>query len=455
MSLRTLLTGITLAFMVLTLIASVSLVLLTSALDEAAERLANAIEAVWRAEEIEVALLLHDRSRDPLLRIEKEAELRQRLEETRRYVSSEERALLSRARERVEAYLLESHEREAASPQPAGSNPLLKPAFEAVETLVRTKIQAARETQSQANRWNRLGDLVGGATVTALLLGTGGLLFWLNASAFRPVFKIEQAMQEFGRGDKSSRAPEKGPRELRQIAASFNGMASALERQQQNQMAFLAGVAHDLRNPLSALLMSTAVVTPDGPLPSEDRIRSILSVTQRQVQRLNRMVGDFLDAAQIEAGRLQLVFEHRDARELAREVFELFQTSSESHEIRLQLPDHEMPLRCDSMRVEQVLNNLVSNAIKYSPRGGPITLAVEAKGHEVAFTVTDKGIGMAPEECAQIFEPFRRVGSSRDAIPGAGLGLFVARRIVEAHGGRITVESTAGEGSRFQVLLPA
>jgi signal transduction histidine kinase len=109
---------------------------------------------------------------------------------------------------------------------------------------------------------------------------------------------------------------------------------------------------------------------------------------------------------------------------------------------------------CDALRIEQVLTNLVSNAIKYSPRGGRVEVTLEQPGTEAILNVVDQGVGIPSDDQAHIFEPFRRSGASRELVPGAGLGLFVARRIVEAHGGRIEVESRPGAGSTFRVHLP-
>jgi signal transduction histidine kinase len=111
-------------------------------------------------------------------------------------------------------------------------------------------------------------------------------------------------------------------------------------------------------------------------------------------------------------------------------------------------------LRCDPLRIEQVVTNLTSNAIKYSPRGGAVDLVLQRNHHEVITTVTDHGVGMTEEDSRRLFEPFRRVGLSAETAPGVGLGLYVAKRIVEAHQGRVEVESKPGQGSTFRVYLP-
>jgi signal transduction histidine kinase len=120
----------------------------------------------------------------------------------------------------------------------------------------------------------------------------------------------------------------------------------------------------------------------------------------------------------------------------------------------LHVPETKVPVRCDPFRIEQVLNNLISNAIKYSPAGGNIELNVEESHEDVQFQVSDHGMGIPEEELPYIFEPFRRVKSVKGEIPGVGLGLSVVRRIVQAHSGRIEVESRLGKGTTFRVRLP-
>jgi signal transduction histidine kinase len=269
------------------------------------------------------------------------------------------------------------------------------------------------------------------------------------------MFAILSAMKKFGSGDRQARVTvHVGMEELRRIASQFNEMADALRRQRENQLAFLAGVSHDLRNPIGALNMAVAFLSGDRPLPPEHQIRRMLQVIKRQIEFLNRMVGDLHDAHQIEAGQLALRLETCDARELSESVCQLFCSASDAHRLVLDAPPSPVPVTCDPFRLRQVLNNLVSNAIKYSPRGGEISLKLGKSATEVIFEVSDPGIGIPKEELSRIFEPFRRTKMSRQDISGTGLGLHVSRRIVEAHHGRIEVESEVGKGTTLRVYLP-
>jgi signal transduction histidine kinase len=261
-------------------------------------------------------------------------------------------------------------------------------------------------------------------------------------------------MRRFGAGDRSARAPENGPAELLVTARTFNEMAAALERQREAQLAFLGGIAHDLRNPLATLKLTAAVATMDErPLPPAAEIRTLFQRVDRQVVKLDRMVEDLLDAARVEAGRLSLELQRCDVRALVTEVVDQHRPAAPDHRIEVSLPADPVPVRCDPIRIEQVLANLVGNAIKYSPGGGRVRVGVTAEEGRATLSVTDQGLGIPFDEQGHIFEPFRR-GARHDGIPGMGLGLSVARRIVEAHGGALDVESAPGAGSVFRVRLP-
>ncbi|WP_143101515.1 HAMP domain-containing sensor histidine kinase [Stigmatella aurantiaca] len=371
-------------------------------------------------------------------------------------LSLEERDLINEVRRQVYAYLVA--QRDARSTPSwetlTRARQALDTAQSSISFLVYFNVKEARDTEAQAVRWSH-SAIVGCITLSSLLLlGLGGMLLWMRGAVLRPLIGVSQAMRSFGGGNKGTRAPEQGPAELREMARTFNEMASTLVQRQDEQLTFLAGVAHDLRNPLSALRLSTAFVNPERSEVPPERLQRTLTLVQRQVAALDRMVGDLLDATRIEAGRLELHLEECDARELARSVVELFEASLQGHELRLSLPDTAVNLRCDGTRLEQVLNNLVSNALKYSPTGTCVDVTVSCQQGEALLTVTDRGIGLSVDVQRRLFSPFMRATNARNCAPGAGLGLSVARRIVEAHGGRIEVESQPGQGATFRVRLP-
>jgi two-component system, OmpR family, sensor histidine kinase MtrB len=410
------------------------------------------LHAIRTLQKLELDLLAHAHLRGTSDRSDLETRLTQDLREAERYIgNSTERSAFQRVESELADYLARAHD----MPERQVVNlPELDAVHESLRHLLDINLMQAGQAENSAAQWETLVNRAVLLIALVLLSTIMVVLIWLWRLAFRPVLNIRDAMTEFAAGRKSARALESGPAELRSIAVQFNRMASALSRQQEEQLVFLAGVAHDLRNPLSPLKLAAATLGGDGPLPPEDRVRATLDIVRRQVDRLDRMVGDLLDASRIEAGQLELQLKECDAGLLAREVFELFQTASPRHRLDLHLPESAVPMRCDAFRIEQVLNNIVSNAIKYSPDGGTVKILVRADEASAVFEIADEGLGIRPEDIPSIFQPFRRVGKVDPKIPGIGLGLSVARHIVAAHGGNIDVKSRSGAGTVFFVTIP-
>lgn len=431
---------------------AITLLVLTTNLHRAAHEIGGGVESVRIGEELEFGLVSLRDAREPLARETSETLVRQQLADAAAYVGDpDEEAALARMRRLTEAYIAMVH---ATPADRDAARAAFEAAFASVREWIQLNVEQSRAIKPIVARWDRVANLVGISAMLLLVVGLGALAWWVQQRTFRPALKLVGAIERYARGEHEVRASEQGPEEFRVIAHRFNDMASTLERQRAGQLAFLAGVAHDLRNPLTALKMATGMITSDQPLPSEARMRQLFVRVGRQIDRLERMVYDFLDAARIEAGKLELQLEASDLRDLVRATVDLFEPATRTHELVAELPGDPVRLTCDPMRIEQVLANLVSNAIKYSPQGGRVRVVVSADPEAVRVAVSDDGIGISADELQHVFEPFRRTGTSTESIPGVGLGLFVARKLVNAHGGDLTVESTLGTGSTFIVRLP-
>jgi two-component system sensor histidine kinase MtrB len=431
------------------LIVCSALVILTSELHGASTVLRDAVASVRLAEGAEVDLLTHDRARDDVVRHAIGNELRRKLDEAGKHVTSEsERVVLGEAARSVERYL-------ATFGSGDGSRgTLMQAAHLSLRKLVGANVAQADTAQRRAHLWDKLGNVIGFLTgaVTIAILAT--LSWWIRRAVVGPALSLAASMRRFGNGERDVRGGESGATEIRDMARQFNRMADAIGRKEESRLAYLAGIAHDLRNPLTALRISIDGIKADRPLPPENQLRQRLSVVQRQVTRLNRMIGDLLDASRIEAGHLSLQIAAHDLRLLIQEAVELFDGVSPVHDLRVDLPAQPVEVLCDELRMAQTLNNLLSNAIKYSPRGGDVRVEVRAEDDRAILSVADNGVGIPDGDVPHIWEPFRRTGASTEAIPGVGLGLWVAKRIVEAQGGTIAVESSPGAGSTFSVVLP-
>ncbi|HEY8490670.1 MAG TPA: ATP-binding protein, partial [Dehalococcoidia bacterium] len=221
---------------------------------------------------------------------------------------------------------------------------------------------------------------------------------------------------------------------------------------------FLSIASHELRTPLTTVkgyvqLLGRQVRQPE---PDPARMGALTEQLELQVARLERLVADLLDASRIQQGRLELRPEPLDLRHLASEVLARFDHAPErtgAHRLVLDAPE-PVSGSWDPARLDQVLSNLLSNALKYSPQGGPIRLSVRARGGWAEVAVADQGLGIPPEEQPNLFRPFARGATARRAVGGEGLGLYITQQIVQRHGGSIALTSEPGRGTTVTVRLP-
>jgi len=219
---------------------------------------------------------------------------------------------------------------------------------------------------------------------------------------------------------------------------------------------FLAMVSHDLRAMLGGLALNAAVVVKGASSGSGDNSVVLAAARiQRVVGRMDRLVGDLIDIASLEAGRLRLVFGPVDVTALAQDSVHSFQALAGDRglTLRLDAPTESVPAEVDSERIMQVLANLLGNAIKFTPVGGAVDVRVEPFNDRVELTVADTGLGIAAENQASVFDRFWQ--ADRGERRGMGLGLYIARSIAEAHGGALTLESELGRGSTFRLSVPS
>ena len=215
---------------------------------------------------------------------------------------------------------------------------------------------------------------------------------------------------------------------------------------------FLAIVSHDLRNPLNAIALNTQLLERLN-ASGDPRLARISRSLDSSIIQMKRIISDLLDLAAIEAGKLSVQIQPGDARTAIEESVESFRSGRAERPITLEarIPADPLPARFDAGRVVQVLDNLIHNALKFTPDGGQI-LVEGRQADEVEILVRDTGPGLSPEEISVIFERFRQVEKrGRRAL---GLGLYISRSIIESHGGRIWAESVPGEGSTFLFTLP-
>lgn len=213
----------------------------------------------------------------------------------------------------------------------------------------------------------------------------------------------------------------------------------------------LGVVAHDLRNPLSLIVTTTELLQEEDLEPA--RRNQILDIAMRAGKQMNRLIEDLLDTVHMQSGKFSLDLEDVDVCGILRQADETFRPIARKRRIKLRskCPDGAIWVRGDPFRISQLLGNLLGNALKFTPEGGSVGYGATLSGGEVTFYVTDTGPGIAPEQTAHLFEQFWQ---ARNDHRGVGLGLTIAKGIVDAHGGRIWCESTLGAGSTFSFTLP-
>ena len=219
---------------------------------------------------------------------------------------------------------------------------------------------------------------------------------------------------------------------------------------------FLAIVSHELRNPLNTILMGTEMLLKAAPVEERRHLgRTQLETTLRAAQRMTRLVTDLLDLSSMEAGHLSMQRGIHDLRDIASSAFALVQPMALLKSVRLELslPPDPLPVDCDRERIIQVLLNLAGNAIKFTPEGGKILIEARAVGDTILCAVRDTGVGIAFEQRRHIFKPYWQA-ESREHHKGAGLGLSIAKGIIEFHGGKIWLGSGSDLGSTFTFTLP-
>jgi signal transduction histidine kinase len=278
----------------------------------------------------------------------------------------------------------------------------------------------------------------------------------------RPIGRLRRVAGRVAQGQLDERAVPSGVLEVDELGQQFNVMADRLagtlrmlEADRDRLREFVADVSHELRTPIAALRMYTELQH-DGDVDEATR-REFLERSAQQIARLEWMSTNLLDLSRIDAGIFPLDMGDGDLRDPIQATVQALSEVAVERGVSLdsEVPAHPIRLRFDRERIVQLLTNLVGNALKFTPRGGGVSVSVEEGAEEVTIRVADTGAGIPPDELPHIFDRFYRGTNTGDArASGSGLGLAIVRSIVEMHGGSVDVASVVGEGTEFQVRLP-
>ena len=290
--------------------------------------------------------------------------------------------------------------------------------------------------------------------------GVGGIVgivfgILMSRTLTAPLRHLTEGARAIGARNLSRRVEVKGTDELKEVAYAFNEMAADLEKAEQLRRNLIADVAHELRTPLTVIQGNLRAML-DGVYQLDN---AEVARLYDQTRLLSRLVNDLHELAQAEAKQLTLNLQETDLAGLITTTGETFAPLAEEKGVKLQtlLPDNLPPIQADPARLAQVLHNIISNGLRHTPQGGSITVSVAPNANVVRLDITDSGDGIPPEHLPHIFDRFYRTDPARSRDKGgAGLGLAIARAIVEAHGGQISVASQGlpGQGTIFTITLP-
>ena len=217
---------------------------------------------------------------------------------------------------------------------------------------------------------------------------------------------------------------------------------------------FISVISHELKTPVALIKGYVGTLRREDANWDREIVKDSLAVIEEEADRLTGLIENLLDASRLQAGGLSISLSEVDLEGVAKRIAKRFQTQSSIHNIKVDFPENFPIVTGDETRLEQVLSNLISNGIKYSPQGGEITIIGQVRPTQVIVCVSDEGPGVAPEDIPHIFDRFYRSSNAKRTTKGAGLGLYLARAVIEAHGGRIWVDPRPGNGARICFSIP-
>ncbi|WP_313894108.1 HAMP domain-containing sensor histidine kinase [Psychrobacillus sp.] len=309
--------------------------------------------------------------------------------------------------------------------------------------------QSTRSIEQLVSELNMHFGMAGGTSVVVLFI----IYFGLSKILTRPLIRMKEATEKLSEGDFDVSLPFIGKDELGELSGSIQKLANDLERLKTERNEFLASIAHELSTPLTYLIGYTKVAMRKE--VSEKERENYLAIIAEESERMKELVKNLLDLAKMDENTFTVSKDYFGARPFLEDIFQLVEHSFELKGLQLNLVCEEnVQLYADSLRLEQIVLNLLDNSLKYSKENTTVTLKVYKKEEKTIISVIDFGIGIPADELGFIFEKLYRVEKSRSrSFGGSGIGLAVVKELVEAHGGSIEVKSVVGEGSTFTVTI--
>lgn len=380
-------------------------------------------------------------------------------------VSVDGRALLTEAKRRHNDYLSLSG-RKAVGRVPRHSTVDYDMRRDSLIDRITTSLQSYVSLQEASigsllndsrTRAMRAESLTQQLIVITLFLGLG-LAGLVSYSILQPIRRLQVHIRQIGYGNFGTPLDVQGPHDLKELVEAVSWMRKKLQELDEMKSDFLAHVTHELRTPLTSIHTGTQLLMEEiaGPITPEQK--EMLRMMIDNSRRLIEMISALLDLSKIDAGMMQYRFALTDLKEVAEISVGKVRLLAEGRHVRLilNLPQQPIMLRVDRTRIEQVIDNLLSNAVKFSPSDGvvQIRLDLDRTAGTVRVAVSDTGPGIPPDSLPRIFDRFYQGPVVAEGVSGTGLGLALAKKVVEGHGGRIWADSDVGKGTTVQFVLP-
>lgn len=297
-----------------------------------------------------------------------------------------------------------------------------------------------------------------GVAIVVLIIGFIGAII-LAQMMTKPIKQMAKGAQLIGQGKLDTTIVVKSKDELESLARDLNKMSSQLKEIDQMKSDFLASVTHELRSPLTSLRMYIDLFLKGAAGELTEKAKKFLTIMNGSNKRLSRFIDDLLDMAKIERGKMEVKKEPLEILPIVSEIAQLMKPQSDEKniEMTMDIPDNLPLVLIDGDRTRQIITNLLSNSIKFTPEKGKISVKIQDEKEHLQVSINDTGVGIPPDKISKIFDKFEQVKEIRERIKGpkgTGLGLAIVKSLVEAQGGRIWVESEVGKGSTFYFTLP-
>lgn len=311
-------------------------------------------------------------------------------------------------------------------------------------------------TTISSNVYNFVISTVKTIVMSCMWVMCGAIIasYFISEKIVHPIRQMSQAAREFAVGNLDVRVPVAGNDEVSDLAMAFNNMASSLERNEETRRTFLANVSHDMRTPMTTIGGFIDAIL-DGTIP-EDQQEHYLKIVSSEIKRLSRLVSTLLDISKIQAGERKFTMEPFDICELSRQIIISLEQrlTDKKLDVEFECDDDRMIAVADRDAIYQVLYNICDNGVKFSREGGKYKISVKDSDKKILVSVYNEGQGIPKEDLPYVFDRFYKSDKSRGLDKtGLGLGMYISRTIMEAHGENITVRSKQGEFCEFTITL--